>query len=297
MADRAGEQDIRGINIQEFVTGFADEDSVLKSYCRVSTTDARETRWFQKTAGYISPPTTTAITSNLASNTAQRALAPVAAQTFTRNTAHMRKYYMKSEIISIEDEKDSDVDVLMTMVRDVLRGVASQIDTRIYNVGTESLSPSTIGTAAATGTGWDDTTNGNPILDILNGLKSFRTNSYKVDSSMKPVLYIHPVEHTNLINYLITVKGSSIPNFSSEQVRKNVVMEILGCNVVVSTNATTDYAWLFIPNTAVAWKQFVPLTSEVERIVGVGKVVHVWEEGEAMLENPKASYLITDTVT
>jgi len=297
MADRAGEQDIRGIDIQKFVTGFADEDSVLKSYCRQAPTSARELRWFKKTAGYISPPTTTAITSNLASNTAQRALAPVAAQTYTRNTSYVRKYYMKSEIISLEDEKDSDVDVLMTMVRDVIRGVANQVDTRIYNVLSESLSPSTINTAAATGTGWDDGTNGNPILDILTGLKNIRSNSYAVDGSNRPVLYIHPVEHTNLMNYLITTKGSSIPNFSSEQVKKSVVMEILGCDVIVSTNATTDYALLFMKGVSAAWKQFVPLTSEVERVIGVGKIVHVWEEGEALLENPKSVHLITDTVT
>jgi hypothetical protein len=293
----AGESTIRGINIQKMLTGFADEDTVLKQYCNVTPTSAREIRWYQKTAGFIAPATTTGITSNLASNTAARALAPVAAPNVTRNTSYVRKYYMKSELISIEDEADTDVDVLMTMIRDTLRGIGSQVDTRIYNVGTENLSPSTINTAAAAGTGWDDATSGDPIGDILTGLQKIRSNGYKVDSSSRPVLYINTIEHLNLMKFLINTKGSSIPNFSSEQVRSAVVMGILGCDVVVSENATTDYAWLFLPNTAVAWKQFVPLTSEVERVVGVGKIVHVWEEGEALLEHPKASHLITDTVS
>lgn len=73
-------------------------------------------------------------------------------------------------------------------------------------------------------------------------------------------------------------------------------MELLGLNVVVSENATTDYALVFIPNVSVAWKQFTPLTSEVEKAVGLGKYIHVWEEGEALLENPKSVCLITDTV-
>lgn len=290
----AGQAEIRGINVQKFLTGFADEDVVLKNYTRNSSTAAREIRWYQKTSGFISPATTTGITGNLASDTSYRSLAPVAQQTVTRNTSYVKKFYMKSEIISIEDEADSDVDILGVMLRDLLRGVASQIDTRIYNVGTESLSPSTIQTGAATGTGWDDTTNGNPILDLMAAQQAIRAYGYNPNGA---VLYINSIEHKNLMNYLITVKGSSIPQYSSEQLKKYEVMELLGLKVIVSENATTDYAWVFLPSVTVAWKQFKKLTSEVEKIIGVGKKVHVWEEGEAMLENPKSSYLITDTVT
>lgn len=294
MADTVGQADIRGIDVQKFLTGFADEDTVLKGLCRKSTTSARQITWYQKTSGYITPATTTAITGNLSSNTAVRAIAPVAQQTFTKNTSYVRKYYMKSETISIEDEKDADIDVMGVMLRDLVRGVASQVDSRIYSVGTEALSPSTINTAAATGTGWDDTTNGNPILDIMSGMQKIRSYGYNPKGG---VLYINSIEHKNLMNFLITVKGSSIPQFSSTQVTKAAVMEILGLNVVVSENATTDYAYIFIPNVTLAWKQFVPLSSEVEKIPGVGKVVHAWEEGEALLENPKSCHLITDTVT
>ena len=73
-------------------------------------------------------------------------------------------------------------------------------------------------------------------------------------------------------------------------------MEILNLDVIVSENATTDYAWMFIPNVTVAWTTFIGLSSEVEKIVSKGKKVHVWEEGEATLENPKSSHLTTDTV-
>lgn len=294
MADTAGQQDIRGIDVQRFVTGFADEDSVLKGMCRNSPTSAREIRWFQKTAGFISPTTTSGITSNLLANTASRAIAPVTQQTFTRNTSYVRKYFTESELISIEDEKDTDVDILATMIRDLLRSVANQVDVRIYNVLTESLSPSNINTAAAAGTGWDDATNGNPIGDLLTGLSNLRSNSYTTNGA---ILYIHPTEHKNLMDYLINVKGSSIPEFSSEQVRTDSVMTILGMNVVVSTNATTDYALIFLRGVSAAWKAFTPLTSAVVTDEGVGKKIRVWEEGECLLENPKSVHLITDTVT
>ena len=148
----AGQVDIRGIDVQKFLTGYADEDVVLKSYCRQSNTTARQMTWYQKTSGFISPVTTTGMTTDLGADVPYRALAPVAKQTVTKNTSYVRKFYVKSELISSEDEADSDIDVLGVMLRDLLRGVSKKVDTRIYNVGTESLSPSTIQTAAATGT-------------------------------------------------------------------------------------------------------------------------------------------------
>jgi len=294
MADTQGQQDLRGIDIQEFVTGFADEDIVLKKYCRLSKTANREIRWFVKTAGYVSPATTTGITSNLLANTASGAIMPVAYQSWTRQTSYIRNYKVESELISMEDEKDCDVDVLMVMIRDLLTAVASQVDTRIFNVLTENLSPSNIQTAAATGTGWDDAINGNPILDLLNAKQLIRSYRYNPENA---ICYINSIEHKNLVNWIISVKGSSIPGLSSEKARSGVVMELAGLNFVVSENATTDYATVFIPKKSVAWKSFMPLTSEVERYAGKGKKIFVWEEGEAILENPKSVVLITDTVT
>ena len=293
MADQVGQIDIRGIDIQKFVTGFADEDVILKKFCRNATTAAREIRWFQKTAGYISPLTTTTMTTNLIANGAQGAIAPITGPSWTRNTSYVRKYFVESELITLEDEADSDVDVLATTIRDLLTAVASQVDTRIYNVLTESLSPSNILTTAATADGWDDAATGNPILDIMTGMQKIR--AYRYDP-MGGVLYINSIEHRNLLNYLISVKGSSIPQFASQKVVDGKVMEILGLNVVVSENATTDYALIFIPQKSVAWKSFIGLTSEVEKYAGKGKKVFVWEEGEALLENPKSVHLTTDTV-
>ena len=296
MADTIGQIDIRGIDIQKFVTGFEDEDVILKKFTRQSSTSAREIRWFQKTAGYISPATTSGITANLLANTAEGSISPVAYQSWTRNTSYVRKYFVESELITMEDEADSDVDILATMIRDLLIGVSSQVDTRIYNVLTESLSPANILTTAATADGWDDAATGNPILDILTGNQKIRAQRYKIDQSNKAVLYINSIEHRNLLNYLISVKGSSIPTMSGALLKDGVVMEILNNDVVVSENATTDYALQFIPNKSVAWKSFMNLTSEVEKFAGKGKKIYVWEEGEALLEHPKSVHLITDTV-
>jgi len=293
MADTNAMAEIRGIDIDKLAKGFADEESILKKFVINSKTSAREIRWYQKTSGFLDSVDTTAITASQIANVDFKARPVVVEQSWTRNTSYVRKYFVESPWISDEDIKDSDIDILATNVRDLVRAVANQVDIRIYNVLSESLSPSLIETTAAVADGWDDTATGNPILDIMIGNRKIRANGYKTD---RIILYINPIEHQNLLNYLITVKGSSIPNFSSKAIESPVIMSLLGNDVVVSANATTDYALQFIPNVSATWKSFVPITSAVIEDKGIGKKIRVWEEGEAILTDPKSVHLITDTV-
>lgn len=293
MADASGQADIRGIDIDKLAKGFADEESVLKKFVANTSTSAREIRWYQKTSGFLDSTDTTGITASQIANVSERGLPVVVEQTWTRNTSYVRKYFVESPTISMEDIKDTDIDILATNVRDLVRAVANQVDIRIFNVLTESLSPSNIETTAATADGWDDATTGDPVLDLLTGLQKIRANGYDTNGV---VLYINPIEHKNLMQWLITTKGSSIPNFSSEQVTKQAVMTLLGHTVVVSQNATTDNALQFIPSRSATWKSFMPLKSVVIDEPGIGKKIRVWEEGECILTDPKSVHLITDTV-
>jgi hypothetical protein len=70
MADSSGQAEIRGINIQKLVTGFADEASLLKGLVRKSPTEAREIRWYQKTAGFLDNLDTSGISDSQIANTA-----------------------------------------------------------------------------------------------------------------------------------------------------------------------------------------------------------------------------------
>ena len=97
----------------------------------------------------------------------------------------------------------------------------------------------------------------------------------------------------NLLNFLINVKGSSIPPFATEKVKSGVVMNLLGLKIVVSSQATADWVITFVPGKAVTWKQFTPLTSAVMNEPGIGKKVRVWEEGEAMLTDPLSVHILS----
>src|SRR3990167_5884106 len=133
MADNSGMAEIRGIDIDKLVRGFADEEFVFKKEVNVTPTSAREIRWFKKTSGVLTAVTTTGITGNIISNTDQLALPTVLEQSWTRNTSYVRKYFVESPIISDEDIKDSDVDILAANIRDLARAVEREVDKRIYD--------------------------------------------------------------------------------------------------------------------------------------------------------------------
>ena len=302
MADTSGQAEIRGINIDKLAKGFADEEYILKNYCNVSSTGARELRWYKKTAGTLDSTDTSGITASQILNASdQLGLPTVVEQSWTRQTSYIKKFFVESPTISDEDIKDSDIDVLATNVRDLVRAVAQQVNIRIFSVLVEAAAatPTTpvltsVNKGAALGTGWDDATNGDPVKDILSGAAAIQ--AYNYDTS-KLVMVLHPDDHKNLLSWLISTKGSSIPAFSSEKIRTGEVMEILGVRVIVTTNVTKDYAYMFIPSRTLSWKQFTPITTALIKDAGIGTKIRVWEEGEALLTDPRSCYVITDTIT
>ena len=294
MADTSAQAEIRGIDIDKLAKGFADEESIFKSFCVVTPTKAREIRWYQKTAGYLDSTDTTGITASQIANVSQKARPVVVEQSWTRSTSYVRTYFVESPLLSNQDVKDSDIDLIAGNVRDLTRAVEREVDKRIYNVITETQSPVNILSTAATGNGWDDTTNGNPVLDIMNSKQKIRSQGYNPEGA---VLAMNPIEHKHLLNYLITVKGSSIPNFSSQKVTDGVVLELLGVSVVVSENAITDSVAMWIPNRSATWKTFTEITARTIEEPLMGIKIRVLEEGECLLTDPKSVHLITDTIT
>lgn len=293
---------IRGIDIDKLAKGFAVEPNVLKQFARSSKTKAREIRWYQKTAGYLDSTDSTNSTKSLIRNVAPGALPVVVEPEFTRVTSYVRKFFATSPMITIEDIKDSDIDVLGTTVRDVVMAVKRKEDERVYSVlivATEAaptvpVPGTTVNTAAAVGAGgWNSPTTGDPIQDLLAGQEAIRGYGYEQKNF---VVYLNQAEHKWLLHNLISVKGSSIPNFSSDQAKKAVVMELLNCQFVVSAHASTDSVLMFIPNLAVAWKEFMPVASAVLDEPGIGKTVRCWSEGQALLEHPRAVHVITNTI-
>lgn len=294
MADNSGMADIRGIDIDKLAKGFAEEDNLFKKFVTNASTGAREIRWYQKTAGFLDSTDTTGITASQIDNVAPLALPVVVEQSWTRNTSYVRKYFVESPTLSDEDIRDSDIDILATNVHDLTRAVARRVDSRIWDVMTESRVPVNINyinhAVATESSGAWSSSSSNPIQDIMLGKQKIRSYGYNPEGG---VLFLNSVTHKNLLTWLIYTKGSSIPSFASEKLGTGVVQEILGLRVVVSENVTSDFGAIAQADRAVTWKQFVPITAATINNIGIGTKIRVWEEGEAILTDPRAVCLLS----
>jgi hypothetical protein len=288
MADTAGMAEIRGIDIVKLVEGFANVDIVLKNYCKVVPTSAREIRYYAKTAGYLTSPTTTGITGDLI-ETSSKSMPVVIENSYTRATAYVRKFFASSPLLSIEDLKDCDPDIWGDIIKDTVRAVNKKVDARLLTV----LDAAGCGTAAATGNGWNVDADGDPLLDFMNAKESIKSYGYSTDNL---VAYMNQAEEKWLMRWLISVKGSSIPSFSSEKVGSGKIMELLGVKIVSDPNRPTDTVTIFVPYVAVTYKEFMPVTSFVVDEPGIGKTVRCVAEGEGIRTNPYAVFKITDTI-
>ncbi len=301
MVDTIGQAEIRGIDINKVSTVFGEEESILINFTTKNPTKSREMRWYQKTAGFLDSIDAAGATEALSQIQTTHGTVPVKLkQTWTRQTSYVKIFKAESEMISMEDMKDNDVDVFNTHLKDIVRGVVNQRDIRIYSVFIEAAAatpttpaPSLTLTTAATTGGWDDVTTGNPILDLLIGNRKLRAEGNKTD---KVIAYMNPIEHQHLMNYIITVKGSSIPGMSSELARTGVLMQVVNNDIVVSQNATTDNVLQFIVG-AVQYREFMALKSVVIDEPLVGSTIRVATEGEAILVNPKMVHQITTTIS
>lgn len=289
MVDKAGQQDLRGIDIDALAKGFADEEILFKRICAVTPTSAREIRWYQKTAGFLDSTDTTGITASQIDNVSHGALPVVVEQTWTRQTSRVRKYFVESSWLSDEDVRDSDPDILATNIRDLVRAVARRVDARIYSVMTTDVALSTAATAT-----WDNATqaNVNVIKDLMVAKRKIRQQGYNPEGAF---LLLTALDHELMLTNLIFTKGASIPSFASQKIGSGVVMEILGLRVIVSENVTADEAMVVVPQRAMTWKTFVPITSRTVEDVGIGTKIRVWEEGEAIMTDTNAAAKITNT--
>lgn len=302
--DGSAEKDIRGIDINKLAKGFGQLLPTFKNYVTKSKTKAREIRWYRKgltLATAMNPldtETTTGVTTSMMNNTSFKARPFVVEQKWERQTSYVKKYFVESPLISVEDIKDNDIDILAGNVKELVKAVNFKVDRRIYDVLTEATTsgtpnPTNVNTTASTAE-WDTVATCNPVTDLLNAKQEIYAAGYDPEGA---ICLMNQAEHKWLLNFLINVKGSSIPPFATEKVKSGVVMSLLGLKIVVSSQATTDYVITFVPGQAVTWKSFVGLTTAIVDEPGIGKKIRVWEEGEAMLTDPLAVHVLTNTVT
>src|SRR3990167_1211113 len=163
MPDTVEQQDIRGLDIDKTVKGFALIEYIFKNDCTVASTSGDAIRWYQETAADL-----TATSPSRIANIAEMTEFARLETSWTRNTSYPRKYGAEG-FISMEDIRTADIDVLARSLLRLTRAVVKQVDTRIYAVVTAATNRWTFPTTAAFAGGdqWDAASlGGDPIKDL-----------------------------------------------------------------------------------------------------------------------------------
>lgn len=285
MADTAEMAEIRGLDIDKLIKGYALRTYIFKNLVTVSTTNGDSIRWYKETAGDLTTtPPQQIETSPLSTFTY---LEP----SWTRTTSYPRKYAVTA-MLSREMIKDADIDVLGRSILRLTRAVIKAVDTRIIDVLTNRLNGYLANSGAAVGK-WD-TPSANCVGDILSGLQAIAEDDYPINNLS---LVMTPKSYHDLLSYTIETKGSSIPQFASQKVESGSIQTFMGLKVVVSNNMISDYVLIGDLAKMCTWKEFEPLHAETENVLGLGTRIAVWENGEALLTDENAGYIIKDVDT
>ena len=189
MADGAGQALIRGLDIDKVSKDMLEEASIFKNEVKNETTSSREIRWYQKTSGLLTMTSPAKI-----SQIAYGARPFVLRRTWTRNTSFTKKYLIDSEMINMEDETDSDVQVFLNTAEDSTEALAFDRDKDIWDIVSESQSPSLINSVTSNAA-WDAASGQNPYEDVAEAEQLSREGTNR-----NPVvkIYLSPKDHKNL---------------------------------------------------------------------------------------------------
>jgi hypothetical protein len=97
----------------------------------------------------------------------------------------------------------------------------------------------------------------------------------------------------DLLVWLVSTKGSSVPNFASEKVGTGSIERFAGLKVTVSENVTATFAMVADLKQAATYRTFKPLQTWIITEEGIGRKIRVSTNGVAILIKPKFITLIT----
>ena len=285
MVETAGQALIRDIDITKGAMAFEEEALIFKPLISSKPTKSREVKYWSKTTGYLTLTAPAKL-----SNIAPGARPFVAETSWTPTTKYTIKYMLDSPMINLEDESDSEVQVFMDNAKDVVESIANDEDGDIWDVASENQSPDLINSTAANAT-WDAASGQDPFEDIMESKMDIRQQTKR--SIRNGVLLVNAQGEKDLLVWLVSTKGSSIPTFASDKVGSGSLPNIAGLKVIVSENVTATFAMVADLKQAVEYRQFKPLQTWIITEEGIGRKIRVSTNGIAILKKPKYISLIT----
>jgi len=285
MVETAGQALIRDIDITKGAMAEFEEALIFKSLISSAPTKSREIKYWVKTSGYLTLTAPAKL-----SNIAPGARPFVAETSWTPTTVYSIKYMLDSPMINMEDESDSEVQVFRDNAKDVVEAIANDVDGDIWDVISENQSADLINAVAANAP-WAAASGQDPFEDIMQSKMEIRQQTKR--SIRNGVLLLNAQGEKDLLVWLVSTKGSSVPNFASEKVGTGTIDNFAGLKVVVSENVTATFAFVGDLKQAAEYRTFKPLQTWIISEEGIGRKIRVSMNGKAILKKPKFCALIT----
>ena len=286
MADTSGQAEIRGIFLDKKARNYQNEESIFYKEVNVQKSPSREIRYYQRTSGYLTATSPASIV------IAEGTLPFVLETSWSRNPAYTKKYSLDSPMITVEDEKDSEVKVFMDNLEEITGAVVNERDGDIFDVATEDQTPVNINDVTSTAA-WDAASGQDPNEDVAEAVKLIREQTKR--KVINPKLYVSAKGEKDLKVWLTSIKGSSWSELASKMVVDGVLTRFGGCSVVVSENVTADYALVGDLKKSTDYWEFFSLTTAIITEPLIGRKIRVMTNGIATLTRPKFNALISNT--
>jgi len=289
MADSTGMADLRAENVSKVVTGFALQEYKLKQLCMVQSSNSWKETYYKETAADLTGGAGSAV-----EGVPRLAAFPYGEPTWTEASSRLKKHGMEG-VVSWEDAKTNEVDVIARSLLRIARAVAKSVDAEIWDVISEAVTPVTINSVTITaGDEWDSATvaNRDPIQDILNAIKECQVDNYDPLNG-NGYLLLNPTDFANLLGNANVRNAGQF--YSDDVTRNGKVGRLCGLTVLVSNSITDDYAAVVVGKEAATWKSAAGLTVSLIEDPGVKYTVRAYEVGACQLKNPEAVCLIVNT--
>jgi len=285
MAEVAAQQSLRKEFVDSVVKQTAMQTYKFKQAVSIVSTSAWKNYFFREDTTILAGKT-----GNATKGIPRGAEFPQASVSWTKIQTTIEKYGLEDNI-PYEDLISDDLDVRdRTLIR-IAEGVAKAVDDEIWDVLTESQSPSAIQTIdIGRVNGWDGASAA-VIDDLLHAKQLIAEKNYPTENLM---CFVNPHDYRKIMNYLAE-KGAQFPSIGNQVATNGVQGKVAGITLVVSNSVTASYALVCVPKRCATWKELVPLRTTTKEDPYKSMTIRSVEMGVTQLTDPEACVLLTYT--
>jgi hypothetical protein len=275
---------VRAIAYDKTIKNLTEKMYVFKQFLTEDSTNAVKNYFWRE-----DPTVLTGSTHNGIRGLSRGANFPQAVGAWEQILSVIEKFGLEC-VIDWEDIRTSDFDMQARQLYKVAEGIASAVDSQIWDVLTENRSPSSIQSVTVYA-GWAQSS-----AAIMDDLEAAEQKIREANIKFSELLVaINPRDKRYIMKYL-TDKGAQFPRIAENAVDGNGEIGTLGNKrFLVSNNVSASYALMAVPKICGTWKAETPLTTNTTEDPFKSVRVRGVEVGVTQVHQPKAIVLIGGT--